>query len=229
MRYFLILNPGSHSGRGKRSYLKLLSILDERNINYEFKIPESFGEIIKISAEANKEGYDVIVAVGGDGTINNVINGFYDKNGKRISKARMGIIYTGTSPDFCKSYNIPFKNLNRAVEILLENEARDIQIGMIHFRENLNSKIRDNNQCELITRYFACCANIGLGATLADFANRGIRRVLGDLLGTLFSLFRTLIIYKPVDLEIISDDKSQIISRVFNISIGLTYYIASGI
>ena len=76
-----------------------------------------------LSKNANNEGYDVIVAVGGDGTINKVLNGFYDDQGKRISRSRFAVIYTGTSPDFCKSYGIPL-DIERAVNFIIRGHSK---------------------------------------------------------------------------------------------------------
>jgi len=79
------------------------------------------------------------------------------------------------------------------------------------------------------TRYFACCANIGLGAAVARTANSGIRGIFGDHIGTFLALIKTLLFYKPVDMRLSFDGALQIMPRVHNISIGKTYYIASGI
>ena len=79
---------------------------------------------------SNKEGIDNIIAVGGDGTINKVLNGFYNENGKRISSSRFGVIHTGTSPDFCKSYNIP-TNPMKAADLIIGQQTRSIPVGMI--------------------------------------------------------------------------------------------------
>ena len=70
--------------------------------------------------------------MGGDGTINSVLNGFFDDKGNRISDSRMGVIYTGTSPDFCKSYNIPL-NLDETVDTLVAQKCRKIKVGKVTF------------------------------------------------------------------------------------------------
>ena len=106
MKYFFILNPGSCSGASEKSFAAIKHILKLRGIEYEYAVTKDLDEAYSLSAQSNRQGYDIIVAVGGDGTINRVINGFYNKEGRRISHAKLGIIYTGTSPDFCRSYNI---------------------------------------------------------------------------------------------------------------------------
>ncbi|MFT5871795.1 MAG: diacylglycerol kinase family enzyme [Clostridium sp.] len=232
MKYFFIMNPGSKSGKSKKLFKKIFGILEEKKLNYQYEITEKLSDAGAMSVNANKCGYDIIVAVGGDGTINQVINGFYDENGRRISKAKMGVIYTGTSPDFCKSYGIPLKieeGINLITSGVSVNKVRPGRITMARrYVKDLENKSIDD-LLDFETRYFACCANIGLGAAVARSANSGIRGIFGDYIGTFISLIKTLLFYKPIDMMISTDGELKIIPRVHNISIGKTYYIASGI
>lgn len=221
MRHFVIINPGSRDGKSKKLIDITINLLRKSNINFEYKITEELNDAYEFSRFANKRSYNVIIAVGGDGTINQAINGFYDQNGRRISKTLFGVIYTGTSPDFCKSYNIPLK-LKNAIEIIKKGKYKSIKIGQIKLSKSKNSN-------DFYTKYFACCTNIGLGAMLAKKANSGIRRIFGDFSGTFLSLLITLIVYKKSNFQIIVDDKKEELSNLYNLSIGKTYHIASGI
>ncbi|HAN09672.1 MAG TPA: diacylglycerol kinase [Clostridiales bacterium] len=218
MKYFFIMNPGSKSGKSKKKFRTIFKLLDKYNIEYSFKYTKSLDDAYNFSACANKEGYDIIVAVGGDGTINKVINGFYDSYGNRISNAKFAVIYTGTSPDFCKSYGIPL-NLDKAILLLSNADSKKISIGQIKF----------STGGQVTTSYFACCANIGIGAALARVAGGGIRGILGDTLGTFLSLISVLTKYKTCDYKICIDNKEHTVKNVHNTSIGRTFYIASGI
>jgi diacylglycerol kinase family enzyme len=225
------MNPSSHSGRSSRAFKKIFELLDNSGVNYQYRITESIEDAYNSSVEANQKNYDAIIAVGGDGTINVVLNGFYEASGKRISKAKFGVIYTGTSPDFCKSYNIP-TDLSRAVEVIITEHSEKILIGKVTLSlqndRNFHRKsIRDNPRA--ITRFFGCCANIGLGASLARKANSGIRRYLGDFAGTFLALASILPTFKPSDQELTIDRKRVTFPGLYNISIGRTRYIASGI
>ncbi len=232
MKYFLIMNPGSRGGNSRKYFKKIFDILDGQKVQYEYKITASLDDAYRFSADANRKGYDVIAAVGGDGTINGVLNGFYDGQGRRISCSGFGVVYTGTSPDFCKSYNIPI-SVEHAVKVLLRNKTNKIQIGRITFAKNYDSELNGKSieaLEESRVRYFGCCANIGLGVSLARTANSGIRKKVGDYAGTFLSLIKTLAAYKPSDFTIKSDNgQEERIEEVYSISIGKTFYIASGI
>ncbi|MEN8907137.1 MAG: diacylglycerol kinase family protein [Clostridiales bacterium] len=231
MKFFFILNPKSNSGKSNEKFKIIFDILNKKNINYEYKITSKLEDAYIFSKEANNNGYDVVVAVGGDGTINRVLNGFYDDYGKKISKAKFGVVYTGTSPDFCKSYNISLK-LDEAINNLLKLKSKKINIGkIIYLNENINNynndKINLNDKNQKVS-YFTCCTNIGIGASIARRSNR-IRKYFGDVIGTFLSMIISLLTYKELSYTLIIDENKKIINNVLNIFIGKTKYIASGI
>lgn len=225
------MNPKARGGKSERLFDSIFTLLDDAGIVYEHRITSSIMDAYNSSVFANTEGFDVVVAIGGDGTINAVLNGFYDLSGKKISDTCMGVIYTGTSPDFCKSYNIPV-NIKIAIQTLIENNRIQISIGKLIYSKtndvNLNKRLVDDNKNKEY-RYFACCVNIGLGASVARIANSGIRKYMGDFMGTFFSLFISIAKYKANDFFIITDGIKRTITKLYNVSIGRTKYIASGI
>ncbi len=231
MKYFLIMNPGSKGGKSKKSFNKIFDAFNKANIDYDYKYTNELEDAYTYSVEANKAAYNVIVAVGGDGTINSVLNGFFDLKGELISNSKMGVIYTGTSPDFCKSYNIPIKT-DDAIKTILDNYSSQIYIGKLLCSIENDKNLNDSDASEIKSpklRYFGCCANIGLGATLARKANSGIRKYFGDTLGTFISLIGTIVVYKANDFIVKKNEEKQTINNLYNLSVGRTKFIASGI
>ncbi len=192
--------------------------LKQRNIDFEYRMTSSLEDAYLFSREANNNGFEVIVAVGGDGTINKVVNGFYDETGKRISNAKLGVIHTGTSPDFCRSYGIPIQS-SLALETLLKGFTKEISVARIELHTQ-------RQECKI--RYFTCCASIGVGAQVAQTSNSGIRKYLGDALGTFASIIISLSGYRPSDIEILCDGRELAVEKNFNTFIGKTSFIASG-
>lgn len=223
MRYFFIMNSGSRGGKSKRKFKQIHSLLEKTGISYQHAIVNTLNEAYFQSVKANKAGVNRIIAVGGDGTINNVINGFYNSEGHLISNAQMGVIYTGTSPDFCKSYSIPI-GINNAISLLCRGNSVNIPIGRLTcVASNTNF-----NHAKIV-RYFACCSNIGLGASIARQANNGIRNYLGDYAGTLLSIIISIVTHKANSVQAIIDGKNKEFKNLYNLSIGITKHIASGI
>ncbi|MDX1314509.1 MAG: diacylglycerol kinase family protein [Eudoraea sp.] len=231
MKFFLIMNPHSRNGKSRRAFDTIFRMLKEANADFSYKIIDSIEEARYLSSKANLEGVDTIVAVGGDGTIRAVMSGFFDSEGERISHSSLGIIYTGTSPDFCKSYNIPIKT-GEAVNVLLEQKTIQIAVGRLACASENNIS---NNGTSLqkgnrnLNEYFGCCANIGLGASVARTANKGIRKYLGDFCGTLLSVLLAIARYKANTFSVVKDGKITEIGKMYNMSVGLTRNIASGI
>ena len=227
---FFIMNPGSRSGQSRRKFDLIMDQFSKRGIPFIHRFTESLNHATELTFTANEQGYDPIVAVGGDGTINAVINGFFDNEGKNVVNSRFGIIYTGTSPDFCKSYEIP-TNMFAALQTIIAEKTRKIPIGKVKMIKSSPDAV-GNQKNEVIpsdTGFFGCCANIGLGAALARMANSGIRKYIGDHAGTFASLLWILSHHSPVDCKVVIDDEETLFTKVYNISVGRTPLIASGI
>jgi diacylglycerol kinase family enzyme len=225
MKYFFVINPQSRNGRSGKKNKDLFALFQQAGFSFDYAFADSLDHARSLSQKANMDRYDVIVAVGGDGTINRVLNGFFNAEGRRISSARMGAIHTGTSPDFSMSYGIP-KSLEGAVRVLKNGKTLLIRVGMI---ECATSPVDTGGKAVSSPRFFGCCANIGLGAAVARTSNSGIRKFAGDRLGTLLSLFKTLLLYRPVNISLTIDGNRRTLKKVYNISAGRTRFIASGI
>jgi diacylglycerol kinase family enzyme len=131
-------------------------------------------------------------------------------------------VHIGSSPDFCRSYGVPTE-VGPALDVLCSGKARPVSVGrVVYVTEQGQERVSAG-------AVFGCCANIGLGAALARLANGGIRKYLGDFLGTFVSLLRLLRRYRPQTLEIALDGQPRRVSGVYNIAVGKTAYIASGI
>lgn len=219
--FFLIINPGAHSGQSRKTHEKIIRLMEDRHVDFDYHFTKDMDHAILLSRNANLDGYKTIVAVGGDGTINAVVNGFFDHEGERISDANFGVIYTGTSPDFNRSYGIPVA-VDQSFDFILKQKTRRIPVGMISFQTAADAESPE-------VRYFVCCANIGLGAALARRANGGIRRKLGDFWGTFLSLIGLLVYFKTFSANWIENEQETSFNKLTNISIGITPYIASGL
>lgn len=215
MRPCVITNPHARNGHSARAAARCIAELRRGGIPVDVFEIEHFDDACTLARDANLAGVDTIVAVGGDGTINRVLNGFFDDEGRRIGHARFGVVHTGTSPDFSRSYGLPLDAVE-AARTVIRARTRPIPIGIIRFGNGR-------------TTAFACCANIGLGASLAARANAGIRARIGDTAGTLVSLLALLRRWDPATYDLTVDGGARQLTRVLNISIGITPYIASGI
>ena len=128
MNYQVIANPHARNERGQRKLRGLLAQMERRGLSNKVETCDSLDHARALSRAANLSGADVIVAAGGDGTINRVLDGFFDEHGRRISPARLGVLHVGTSPDFCRSHGVPTE-VGAAVEALAVGASRPVRVG----------------------------------------------------------------------------------------------------
>ncbi|MDH3348688.1 MAG: diacylglycerol kinase family protein [Desulfobulbaceae bacterium] len=231
MRYFLVCNPGSRGGSSARQVKRIVASMQEAGVTFDWKATTSLENGRVLAANAARNGYDVIVAIGGDGTINQVLNGLYHPDGTKVSHAALGVIHTGTSPDFSKAHGIPTKPL-QALKAVLHGRTTKVSIGRVvravSFSPDYEQRGVDDSAL-FQTSFFGCCVNIGMGAGVARAANSGVRKRLGDTVGTLLALLSTLATYRPMDLHVRRNGRREIIQNLYNLFIGKTEYVASGI
>src|SRR3989339_766180 len=221
-KYYLILNPTAQSGRGKKLWPEIFSLLDREKLAYEIGTYTYAGHSVVLAQEAALTGkYQGIVAIGGDGTINEVLNGLRQAcqllNSTQTLPA-FGIIYTGTSPDICKYHKIPLK-MTEAVANLKRHRVVMIDVGEVIYKKNSTDQ----------TSWFLCSVNLGIGASVADGSNSGLRRYFGDLLGTFFSIILSVLKYKQANLKVRFDGQEMLFEKTLNMAIGKNPLIASGV
>lgn len=218
-RCFLVMNPSSRSFRSRFQWPDIFDGLRRRAVGFDFALTEKDGDTAGLVRQAIGRGFDTIVAVGGDGTINDVINGLFEDGSDRAGAA-LGVLYTGTSPDFCRNHGIPL-DLESAMDLLISGIPRNIDVCRISHSLEAGGPP--------VTRYFTCCANFGLGATVARGANSGLRKTWGDLPGTLISLISAIARHDAPTFRVQLDGKEFHLPKLHNLFIGKSRLVASGI
>lgn len=217
MRPFLVCNPGSRNRKSRRIIETYKQLLDARGVDYGWAFTQDLEHAADLAAGAAASGYQAIVAVGGDGTINRVINGLL-RDGIPHQARALGVLYAGTSPDFCRHYGIPL-NPEAAVDAFLAGQARTIDVCRICMA---------NGKGMQVTAYFASSANIGLGPRIAAGANR-YRKLLGDFSGTLLATLVAILQGHQDAMNLTTDSGQVKLERVWNITVGKNPHLASGL
>ena len=164
-------------------------LLTERGLEYEVVRTEGSGHATILTREALERGRQLVVAVGGDGTIHEVVNGMVEDDKAINAEARLGVVAAGTGSDFIKTFGIP-SSPSHAVVHLDGHESFPIDIGKITFHEDGKEVIR----------YFANVAEAGLGARVVERAAR-LPRVLGPTV-YFVSFWLSIARHKPADVKI---------------------------
>ncbi len=215
MKVSLIINPTAKSGRGKRLWDEIFRELDRHEVVYQKDMSEYPGHAELLAYERAKSGeFDAVVAVGGDGTINEVLQGVCKAKEDKCNTPSFGILYTGTSPDICKFHGIPLA-MSDAVRLIAENSTKFTDIGEVEH----DGKVA----------WFLCSVNLGMGAKIASASNSGLRKYLGDFIGTLVSMLKAVFTSTLSDFKCEIDGSKETLTRCLNITIGKNPLIASGI
>lgn len=162
MSAFVIVNPRSGSGKTRRDWRMLEPALASLYPYMSVAFTRRRGEATSLVAAALREGHSEIVAVGGDGTINEAVNGFFDAEGSVSPDAVLAFVSSGTGSDFRKAFGLDDEGVD-AVAHLRAAHVRPIDVGRVRFLS------RDGIPR---TRYFANIASFGLSGVIVDGVNR---------------------------------------------------------
>lgn len=195
-RFLVLVNPLSHGGRSSRILPRLRTLLPEG----DFVALKNIEDASRLAREA--KGYEAVVACGGDGTINAVAGGVLENLDTSL---KFGVIYAGTSPDFCRAHGIP-TNAEQAIAVLRNGAVREIPVLTVN------------------SEPFFCSMNLGMGAAVAESANR-LRPKFGDFLGTLWAVLREVVRGRRYDIKVngegICNVAHALITRMSRIAGGL--------
>jgi diacylglycerol kinase (ATP) len=146
----LIVNLTAGGGKPHKHLNTVLEYLKENGLNFKVCTTSHQGEAVELAQKAADNGAELIVSVGGDGTVNEIVNGIM----KSKNNPPLGIIPLGWANDFIKSTSIP-SDIIEACKILVRGKIKEIDVGII------NKKI-----------YFANICGVGFDAEVAQLANQ---------------------------------------------------------
>lgn len=122
MHFKIVANPVAGRGKVGKILPQLRRLFDTNNLKYEIALTDAPGHATVLTKEAAEAGWANIIAVGGDGTMNEVLNGIMD------TPASMGFIPAGTGNDLARSLAIPL-NIKEAVSVFATGEITPMDIG----------------------------------------------------------------------------------------------------
>lgn len=216
-KMFVIVNPASSHGKTEKRWPFIKEQMEAGGLKFVYALTKGPGDATRLCGDALQNGYHNIITVGGDGTLNEVVNGFLVVDSKISQAAAMGIISTGTGGDFARTVQLP-RNIPEIVQRLVRGQLRCLDIGLISF-QGPGGKV--------VTRYFCNIADVGLGGFMVQRA-RNHTKALG---GTIFFLFNTLIslfLYQNQPLSVVIDDDFKWQGKAVTVVAGNGQYFGGG-
>jgi len=174
--YKLIVNPIAGGGRAKALLPKIENRLKEAGVEFDLYTTSGPQDAIEAAAKAAADGFDIVVAVGGDGTVNEVLNGIVGTN------AVLAAVHGGKGNDFATAVNMP-RDPDAVCETLLKADIRAIDLGKV------------------LDRYFINSVGVGFDAAVAQRVNLGVRPFKGTS-AYIYVFFMMVTSYKTVEMEI---------------------------
>ena len=151
MKYFVIINPTSGRGYAASAVPRIQQIFKEFKMDFRLEMTEYPWQAAEYSELAARQGYDVVVCAGGDGTVNEVINGLMFARAQGLQHTALGILSIGSGNDMAASLGLPF-DLREAVQAIRDDNRRLIDIGSVR-----SSELPEG-------RFFGNCVGIGFDA-----------------------------------------------------------------
>ncbi len=187
-----IVNPASGAGKGARDWAQVENWLPSAGIPYETAMTTRPNEATEIARAAVRQSRPVVVAVGGDGTLNEVVNGFFNNGAPLPTTTKLAMVPLGTGGDFRRTLNIP-TDPKAAVAVLRTGLPRRLDAGCVTYQTQDGSTA---------VRHFINIADAGLGGEVVHIVGNGTKR-FGNMAYTIGGL-RALIGFrnKPMNVEI---------------------------
>ncbi len=202
--YQFILNPTAGNGNGAKILPHLKELLAQKQVTYNLAVTERPGHGIELARQAIEEGCEAVVSVGGDGTMNEVVNGMMQRKQEGKQLPPLGVLSVGRGNDFAGSLGIP-EDLEGGVQALLEGQTRTVDIGRV-----AGGSYPDG-------RYFGNCVGVGFDAITTIEVHKLPR--WGGYLAFLAAVLKTVFLYNQAPLAKIEFDGSVITQRSLLISI----------
>ena len=217
-KWMAIINPRAGTGKGEKDWGKINEYLSNSGIKFETVITSHKEHALALTSKFIKKGFRKFIVAGGDGTLNEVVNGIFIQKNIPTEEFLVAMIPVGTGNDWCRMFDIPF-DYEKAVKTIQSGKVFQQDIGKVSFY--LGDKQKQ--------RFFINVAGMGYDAIVAAKTNKDKERGRGGVLTYLKNLLSSLIFYKFSNVKMTTDDNYEGCNcKAFSISVGICKYNGGG-
>jgi diacylglycerol kinase (ATP) len=210
----LIVNPRAGRGQVDKALPRVERVLTDENLSYRVVRTTHPGHATEAARQALLGGERYLVAMGGDGTVHEVVNGMIEDGRPLAPDAVLGVVAAGSGCDFARSFGLP-GDAEQAAHHLLGDRLRPIDVGAVTCADGH-------------TRYFVNIAQAGLGGAVVARA-AGLRRI-GQFLGAAryaAGFWLTLPRFRPAAVRLDADGQAHA-WRAFNVVVANCRFYGGG-
>ncbi|MFC2005299.1 diacylglycerol/lipid kinase family protein [Chloroflexota bacterium] len=209
----VIVNPVAGANSTHRKWPSISRLLEHVGLSFDHQYTEGVGHALELAKTAAGDGYRYLVAVGGDGTVNEVANGILHSTD--AASMALGVISTGTGSDFARSAGIPRQYVN-CCSLLTSQRRLLIDVGVVEYQSNGRT----------VKRFFVNAAGIGFDAAAVETTER-LPKYFGGTIPYLAGLLRTLLAYQNKSVMLCIGDKVEA-TRVLSVIVSNGSYLGGG-
>jgi YegS/Rv2252/BmrU family lipid kinase len=213
-KWLLIANPRSGKGKGKNDCRSVQSMLSQKGIETDIAFSEYAGHTPLLAIQAIENGYRKLISMGGDGTLNEVVNGIFSQHKISPKEITLAAIPVGTGNDWCKTYKIK-PTYTDAVNTIAAGKSIQHDIGVAEFG---NTK----------KRYFINIAGTAYDGFVTKKTNELKEKGGGGKLFYLLSILYYLFQYKNTQVGYKIDDKEFSAEEIFTFSVCICRFNGDG-
>ncbi len=214
---FVVVNPNSANGSTGRHWSEMEQQIKDTIGEFDWKFTRNMGDATNITKDAINDGFDLVVAVGGDGTNNEVINGFFDQEEQLNPECAFSFICRGTGGDFRKTFGWSV-DLSEALERIKGGKTNQIDLGRFSYI--------DHDQKEQI-KHFINITSFGIGGLVDHYVNR-TSKVLGGKASFMMATGRALLAYHNQEVRLRVDDNFDQTLKINNVAIANGKFFGGG-
>lgn len=160
-KWGVIYNPKAGTRKAHKRWNEIKEYMDSKEVSYDYIQSEGFGSVERLAKILANNGYRTIVVVGGDGAINDALNGIKNSKAENKNEIAIGIIPNGIGNDFAKYWGMSL-DYKEAVDQVINNRRKKIDVGFCRY---YNGERHEQ-------RYFLNAINIGLGARIVKITDQ---------------------------------------------------------
>ena len=187
------MNPAAAGGTTGKRWPEIAHRAAQRGLDGDALISERPGQLTTLAADAVAGGATRLVVVGGDGSVNEVVNGIADAHGVELA-----VIPRGTGWDFVRTFDIP-RNLDAAVDVALTGSVREIDLGAVTYRTWGGEDARS---------IFANVASAGISGAIAQRANES-SKALGGKVSYYWATLAVFVGWQTGEMRVTVDGESR--------------------
>jgi YegS/Rv2252/BmrU family lipid kinase len=217
MKTFLVVNPRSAGGATGKRWAELSAKVNRALGEFGHEFTAGAMDAARIARKALQDGYECIVAVGGDGTINEVVNGFFHEGKALNPNAALGVIPRGTGGDFRRAFGWDLE-LDSALARLRTEKTEPFDVGLVEYI---------NHEGKPDRRYYANIASMGVSAFVANEVNTSSKALGGNMAfvwGTVKGMFR----FDPPTVKLRADGGPEQVLPINVVAVANGRYFGSG-